>query len=331
MVVHDVFLPAIRKRTSRPVILIADNFGSHDSTDAALQDQQVKWVLLPPNCTSVHQPMDQGIIAVLKRKYKSKMLHAMVKNLERYDELRAVGASIAAGVRGMNHAYPPNLLDAATIAHKVWESIDQSTLLNCWLKADILPTCHAESLQTYRRPLTLPAVEELSSLLQLASLSSQASSQDGNDQPPPAIEREHLIGEFIALQWQAENDPAGLADVLNDWFDIEDDDLVRQEEVEMALEKEQVQPTAGNNENPMENDPSSSTIALFVRILLSLPVAQFYWPNSICSSLLPLLPPLAIKPSNLPPLLSLHVDFISLFVLVSVISYCLTLPVHSSP
>ena len=124
----DVFLPAIRKRTSRPVILIADNFGTHDSTDTTLQDQQVKWVLLPPNCTSVHQPMNQGIIAALKRKYKSKMLHAMVKNLERYDELQAGGAAIAAGVRGL-HAYPPNLLDDATIAHKVWESIDQSTLL----------------------------------------------------------------------------------------------------------------------------------------------------------------------------------------------------------
>ena len=81
------------------------------------------------------------------------MLHAMVKNLERYDELQAGGASIAAGVRGL-HAYPPNLLDDATIAHKVWESIDQSTLLNCWLKADILPTCHAGSLQTYRWSLS---------------------------------------------------------------------------------------------------------------------------------------------------------------------------------
>ena len=68
-----------------------------------------------------------------------------------------------------------------------------------------------------------------------------------------------MIGEFIALQWQFENDPAGLADVLNDWFDIEDDDLVRQEEVEMALAKEQVQPTAGNNENPMEIEPSSDS------------------------------------------------------------------------
>ena len=46
---------------------------------------------------------------------------------------------------------------------------------------------------------------------------------------------------------------------MNDWFDIGDDDLVRQEEVEMALEKEQVQPTAGNKENPMEIDPYSSS------------------------------------------------------------------------
>jgi len=75
----------------------------------------------------VYQPIDQGIIATLKRKYKLKMLHAIVKNLERYDKLRAVGESIPAGVRGLNQ---PNLLDVATIAQGVWESIDQTTLIN---------------------------------------------------------------------------------------------------------------------------------------------------------------------------------------------------------
>ena len=64
---HVVFLPSLRNRTSRKIILTADNFGSHDTTDTGLQDQQVEWVLLPPNRTSVHQPMDQGIIATLKR------------------------------------------------------------------------------------------------------------------------------------------------------------------------------------------------------------------------------------------------------------------------
>ena len=110
--------------------------------------------------------MDQAIIATLKRKCKPKMLHAIVKNLERYDELQAVGESIPAGVRGLNHAYPPNLVDAATIALEVWKSIGQTTQVNFWLKADILLACHVESFETYHRPLELPAVEELSSLLQ---------------------------------------------------------------------------------------------------------------------------------------------------------------------
>ena len=116
--------------------------------------------------------MDQGIIATLKRKYKSKMLHAMVKTLKGMMSCEQL-ESIPAGVRGLNHAYAPNLFDAATIAYEVWESdaatiayevwesIGQTTLVNCWLKADILPACHVESFETYRRPLELPAVDEL--------------------------------------------------------------------------------------------------------------------------------------------------------------------------
>ena len=51
---HDVFLPEVKKRTSSKVALIADNFGSHDANDPLLQDPQVEWILLPPNCASVH-------------------------------------------------------------------------------------------------------------------------------------------------------------------------------------------------------------------------------------------------------------------------------------
>lgn len=139
---RDIFLPEIRKRTSRQVVLLADNFGSHDADVPALQDPQVKWILLPPNCTAVHQPMDQGVIAALKANYKSKLLHAMVKNLENYDHLRQLGSTLAPGVQGLEHAYPPNLLDIASLAHEGWNSMTQSTIANCWLKADILPLLH---------------------------------------------------------------------------------------------------------------------------------------------------------------------------------------------
>ena len=39
---QDVFLSQIRKQTSRQVVLLADNFGSHNTDDPALQDPQVK-------------------------------------------------------------------------------------------------------------------------------------------------------------------------------------------------------------------------------------------------------------------------------------------------
>ena len=86
--------------------------------------------------------MDQGVIAALKRKYKGLLLHVMIKNIEKYDELRQLGASIAAGVRGLHHAYPANLLDASTLAHEAWEDLSQVTVVNCWLKSNILPQVH---------------------------------------------------------------------------------------------------------------------------------------------------------------------------------------------
>ena len=79
--------------------------------------------------------------------------------------------------------------------------------------------------------------------------------KDENDHHSPNIGREQLIGKFVALQHQAQNDPAGLAGLLN-WLDIEDDNLHRREEVEIALEQEKVQPA---NEETIETDPSSST------------------------------------------------------------------------
>lgn len=49
---HDVFMPDIRKRTSKQVVLLANHFGSHDIYDPALQDSRVKWILIVLLCTS---------------------------------------------------------------------------------------------------------------------------------------------------------------------------------------------------------------------------------------------------------------------------------------
>ena len=185
---RDVFLSQIRKQTSRQVVLLADNFGSHNTDDPALQDPQVKWILLPPNCTAVHQPMDQDIIAALKANYKSKLLHIMVKNLENYDQLRQLGAALTTGVRGIDHAYPPNLLDAGTLAHQAWDSLTQATLANCWLKADILPPLHTAQLHQntgrYHQQCTSSAIKDLCTLFKSTTLQSFDETVSSTDLQP---------------------------------------------------------------------------------------------------------------------------------------------------
>jgi len=69
-----VFLPAVRARTTLPVALISDNCGAHDELESA----HVKFIPLPPNFTSVFQPLDLGIIACLKRRYKRRLLDLVV-------------------------------------------------------------------------------------------------------------------------------------------------------------------------------------------------------------------------------------------------------------
>lgn len=59
------------KNEKRNVALIVDNCSAHtDHTHFS----NIRLYFLPPNCTSTHQPLDQGIIADFKRKYRQTMI-----------------------------------------------------------------------------------------------------------------------------------------------------------------------------------------------------------------------------------------------------------------
>ena len=57
----------IRKRTKK-VLLILDNCGPHGD-ELIDPNGQVTVIFSPPNCTSMFQPMDAGVIAMLKKNY----------------------------------------------------------------------------------------------------------------------------------------------------------------------------------------------------------------------------------------------------------------------
>ncbi len=64
---NEVFLPEVKKRAGRRVLLLLDNAPRHFE---AFERDNVRIIFFPPNCTSWKQPYDMGIIAALKKMFK---------------------------------------------------------------------------------------------------------------------------------------------------------------------------------------------------------------------------------------------------------------------
>ena len=60
---------------SPKALILLDNAPSHPSCDALVSsDGKIKCMLMPPNVTSLIQPMDQGVLENIKRRYKRDLL-----------------------------------------------------------------------------------------------------------------------------------------------------------------------------------------------------------------------------------------------------------------
>ena len=70
----------------RKVVLLLDNFSAHEAArnevggDNALKNVKILW--LPKNATSLHQPMDQGIIQSFKTHYRKLFVLHMMKCMD---------------------------------------------------------------------------------------------------------------------------------------------------------------------------------------------------------------------------------------------------------
>lgn len=125
---NTVLLPHVRSTTSKPVLLIMDNHSSH--ADLVDPRGQVKILALPPNCTAKHQPADAGIIAALKKLYRTKLLSARVNTMASAPQLReeAKKRRVVSGCRGLAEGYSPHLLDAAELCHEAWADVSAETI-----------------------------------------------------------------------------------------------------------------------------------------------------------------------------------------------------------
>ncbi|XP_041471253.1 tigger transposable element-derived protein 4-like [Lytechinus variegatus] len=73
------------QRQRRKIIMLLDNAPCHPY----LQLSNIKLVFLPPNTTSITQPMDQGIIQAVKLKFRKRQLRGIINRMEREPGLTA--------------------------------------------------------------------------------------------------------------------------------------------------------------------------------------------------------------------------------------------------
>lgn len=123
-----LFLPYVRSVTTNKVLLL---LGSH-SGHANLVDPngQVAILELPLNCTSKHQPMDAGIIAAWKARYRTRLLALRVDTMASAPQLReqAERRNVVQGCMGLAEGGQPHLLDVAEMGLAAWADVSQDTI-----------------------------------------------------------------------------------------------------------------------------------------------------------------------------------------------------------
>ena len=104
---------------NRKILLIVDNCPAHPQIGGL---KAIEMCFLPPNTTSITQPMDQGDIRSLKAKYRSRMIQQIIKAIDAKKSIPKV-----------------NVLDAMKMLTICWENVTEETVKKCFAKSHISP------------------------------------------------------------------------------------------------------------------------------------------------------------------------------------------------
>lgn len=138
---HHTFVPTVRLKllelgVEPKAVLVLDNCSAHPNEDVLVSDdQKIVVKFLPPNVTSLIQPMDQEVLESLKRRYRRKLLEKLL--------LRDVeGRSIVDFIKSID------MLQVANLISRCWDEIPPSILRNSWRKSFAEPSCSEEGAST---------------------------------------------------------------------------------------------------------------------------------------------------------------------------------------
>jgi hypothetical protein len=108
------------KRQNRQILLLLDNAPSH--AVASIELTNITVLFFPPNTTSQIQPMDAGIIAAFKKRYRTFQIgHALDKD-----------------AAGEQNIYKVDILKAMKWCTDAWKMLAPVSIRNCWLHTCLL-------------------------------------------------------------------------------------------------------------------------------------------------------------------------------------------------
>ncbi|XP_045461753.1 tigger transposable element-derived protein 4-like [Harmonia axyridis] len=217
-------------KKKKKILLLVDNCPAHPNvTDL----KSITLAFLPPNTTSVLQPMDQGIIRSLKCNFRKNLVLKMINGLD----------------CNQNSPMKITILDAIVMINDAWNKISQSTIYNCFkhaglietyddlpvreieenefddeddlplslwvrnLKSDLLPAPEVwkdyvdidSSLMTYEEPTDENIVKNITENEQYESDGEEEIEEDRTPTAEEALKAADLLSKFVHSQMESDN------------------------------------------------------------------------------------------------------------------------------
>lgn len=124
---NNEFVPSVRTFSIQQgiepkALLLLDNCsGHHVGCELLSDDGLIKCAFLPPNVTSLGQPMDQGVIAAIKMRYKKKFLNQLLLLEDENSSFEERQKKVT-------------LLHCVNWLRESWDELSAETIKNSWNK-----------------------------------------------------------------------------------------------------------------------------------------------------------------------------------------------------
>ena len=190
---------------------------------------------LPPNVTSRHNPLDQGIIQATKAHYREELANTLVQCIDNWHELQRQAKSMADGTAGIKFGCKAHIGDAAELSIRAWKSVTQECIVNCTLKAELLGTTQYDELISLSGKKSKPDATSSTPEIAAAIDSICKLMERSLQLPTEAMRFISDGGVILDPRQRCQYAATELEEVVQEWICVEDDEDIALEQVEEHL------------------------------------------------------------------------------------------------